>query len=292
MLARTIGDRIRSQGPETIFAGVSSILSSADLLTGNLECSLSDQGEPQPKAYTFAAPGEAARSLALAGFDLLSLANNHAMDYGPDALLETLNLLHENGIAAAGAGPDERSAHQPAILERNGLRIAFLAYVDVPVESTSGFDTRSWIAGASTPGLAWAEPVRIAYDVASARHHADLVVVLLHSGYERWEEVTQAQQDQAHAAVDAGAALVLGSHPHVLQGVENYHGGLVAYSLGNFVFDGFEFPENYSAILSVELGPEGVTSYEWIPIVIDAGLPKLANPEESETILNRVSPLP
>ena len=292
MLARTIGDRIQSQGPETVFAGVSATLSNADLLTGNLECSLSDLGEPQPKAYTFAAPEGAASSLALAGFDLLSLANNHAMDFGPDAFLKTINVLNENGIATAGAGPDERTAHQPAILERNGLRTAFLAYVDVPVESGSGFDTRSWVAGAGTPGLAWAEPARIAFDVASARQRADLVVVFLHGGYERWDEITQAQRDQAHAAIDAGAALVLGSHPHVLQPIENYHGGLIAYSLGNFAFDGFDFPENYSAILSVELGPEGFTSYEWIPVVIDSGLPRLANPEESGAILNRVVPLP
>ncbi|MGH2521996.1 MAG: CapA family protein [Anaerolineales bacterium] len=291
MLARTIGDRILAEGPAAPFAGVLPILNEADLLVANLECAISERGELQPKAYTFRAPPIAAESLALAGIDVVSLANNHALDYGFDALADTLQLLGERQIAGVGAGPNDAAAHAPVIVERNGLRVAFLAYVDVPVESRSGFDTRVWIAGPNSPGVAWAEPDRIAADVAAAKAQADVVIVLLHTGLESRTEVTAGQRTLAHAAVDAGAALVLGAHPHVLQGVESYNGGLIAYSLGNFVFDDFTFPENYSAIFTATLTPDGVAAYDWVPVVVEDGLPRLATPEEAPQILERVQPL-
>ena len=291
MLARSIGDRILAEGAGVPFAGVASVLSEADLLAANLECAISERGQPRTKAYTFRAPPLAADSLALAGVDLVSLANNHALDYGNDALADTLQLLGERQIAAVGAGANESVARAPAILERNGLRVAFLAYVDVPVEG-SGFDTRTWIALADSPGMAWAEVEDISADVAAARTLADVVIVLLHSGLEGRTEVTASQQAQARAAVDAGAALVLGAHPHVLQGTEVYHGGLIVYSLGNFIFDGFGFPENYSAIFSATLSPAGVEEYEWTPVVIENGLPRLATPTESDLVLSRVHLLP
>jgi poly-gamma-glutamate synthesis protein (capsule biosynthesis protein) len=127
--------------------------------------------------------------------------------------------------------------------------------------------------------------------VAVARAAADVVVVLLHFGLEGRTEITRAQRAQARAAVDAGAALVLGSHPHVLQGVEQYNGGLIAYSLGNFVFEGFTFPENYSAIFTATVTPEGVGEYNWIPVVVEGGLPRLAAPEEAPGVLALVRPV-
>jgi len=292
MLARAIGDRILVEGPAAPFAGVASVLDSADLLALNLECAISELGEPQPKAFTFRAPLPAADSLALVGADVVSLANNHSLDYGFDALNQTLGLLAERQIAAVGAGPNEQAAHTPVVVERNGLRVAFLAYVDVPVETRSGFDTRAWVATADSPGVAWAEVDRIAADVAAAKTQADVVIVLLHAGLESRTEPTAAQKAQARAAIDAGAALVLGAHPHVLQGVEEYNGGLIAYSLGNFVFDGFTVPEIYSAIFTATLTPDGVAAYDWVPVVIEPdGLPRLATPEEAPTILAFLQPL-
>jgi len=293
MLARTVGKQVQIQGPEVVFAGVQSILDSADVLIGNLECALTEGGETQPKSYTFAAPPETARALALAGFDVLSLANNHAMDYGSQGMFDTRDNLGQYGIASVGAGANAAVAHAPIILERNGLRLAFLAYVDVPKE-ISGFDTRTWIATASQPGIAWADPDQMKKDVVAAKQQADLVIVLLHAGNEVTSiipNISSEQRLEAHAAIDAGAALVVGSHPHVLQQIESYHGGLIAYSLGNFVFDDYRGTANDTIILRVVLTPAGVQSYDWVPVQIENGLPRIAPDWEVPNIGTMVAPM-
>jgi poly-gamma-glutamate capsule biosynthesis protein CapA/YwtB (metallophosphatase superfamily) len=288
MLARSIGDRIGSNGPDVPFRSVLDALAAADLLAGNLECVISDVGVPEPKAYVFRAPPAAAESLQLAGFDILSLANNHAMDYGADSLFDTMARLQDVGIAFVGAGSDKAAARGAVMLTRNGLTVAFLAYVDVPVEGRSGFDTRRWIAGPQAPGVAWADLEHIAEDVAAARVQADVVVVMMHFGLEGRREPTAAQRQQARTAIDAGAALVLGAHSHMLQPIEEYRGGVIAYSLGNFVFDGFSWPANYSAIFEATLTQAGVESYGWIPVVIEHGLPRMATGSEALEILSMV----
>ena len=285
MLARTIGERVVTDGPQSIFAGVQPVLGSADLLVGNLECAITDRGQPEPgKSYTFAAPPLAADSLSSAGFDVLSLANNHALDYGFEGLAETQRHLNDRGIAFVGVGENEAAAHRPLIVERNGLRLAFLAYVDVLVED-GGFDTRRWVAAADSPGMAWAHPDRIRSDAIAARAEADVVIVLLHFGYEGRTEPVASQQKAAWAAIEGGAALVLGSHPHVLQKTERYQNGLIVYSLGNFVFDSFGFPANYSAIFSATIDRDGLRDYDWFSIVVEDGLPRLATADEAPKIL-------
>ena len=293
MLARTIGQQVLSLGPQVVFAGVQPVLANADVLVGNLECALTSSDHPQPKTYTFAAPPETANALVLAGFDVLSLANNHAMDYGTAGLVDTLKNLNENGIAGVGAGMNAAEAHRPVILERNGLRLAFLAYADVPVEN-SGFDAQVWKATDTQPGIAWADPDQIKADVVAAKKEADVIIVLLHSGYEITSIIPGISEEQrlaAHAAIDAGAALVIGSHPHFLQSIERYHGGLIAYSLGNFVFDDYQGIANASIILRVVLTPAGFQSYEWIPVLIKNGLPKLTDLDNTMAIGTMVAPI-
>jgi len=293
MLGRTVGEQAQAQGSEIVFAGVQSVFDSADVLVGNLECALTSGGEQQHKTFTFAAPPEAARALALAGFDVLSLANNHAMDFGSQGLFDTFDNLGQNGIASVGAGANAAEAHAPVILERNGLRLAFLAYTDVPKEN-SGFDTHSWIATDSQPGIAWADTAQITADVSAAKAQADVVIVQLHAGHEvnaYIHPITSGQQAEAHAAIDAGAALVIGSHPHILQRLELYHGGLIAYSLGNFVFDDFLGVANDSVILRVTLTHDGLQSYDWLPVTIKNGLPGPAFPDEASAIGTMVAPM-
>lgn len=260
------------------------------MLVGNLECALTTGGDRQIKSYTFAAPPEMAQALALAGFDVLSLANNHAMDYGGSGLLDTRNALVRYGIASVGAGENVAEAHTPVILDRNGLRMAFLAYVDVPKEY-NGFDAHNWIATVSQPGVAWANREQIRTDVAAAKLQADVVVVLLHSGYEENTAVVSFQRAEAIAAIDAGAALVIGSHPHILQAIEHYHGGLIAYSLGNFVFDDSQGIFNATVIFRAVLTPEGVQNFNFIPVLIENGLPRLAADWEAPAIGTMVSPI-
>ncbi len=274
MLARGIGGLIYVNGIGAPFSGsgVQAALSSADLALGNLECALTLRGTPEPKAYTFAAPPEGAQSLAWAGFDLVTLGNNHILDYGPDGLEDTLSALDGAGVLHLGAGMDSAAAAAPLIVERNGLRIAFLAYVDVPI---GNYDYHAWEASADRPGIVWGRTGTVRAAVQSAREQADLVVVLLHFGYEGVDYASPEQEALAQTAIDAGAALVIGSHSHVLQPVVEYHGGLIAYSLGNFVFDDFEAESNRSEILRVRLGKQGVLDWQTQAVEIVNGVPEL-----------------
>jgi poly-gamma-glutamate synthesis protein (capsule biosynthesis protein) len=266
---------------------VKPVFDAADYTIGNLETALGDVGEPAAKRYPFRSPPEAAQSLALGGVDLVSLANNHAQDYGPEALLQGIDLLHEAGVATVGGGANEADAHAPHIADIGGLKVAFLGYVNVPIEAVTNFDTQSWAATADAPGLAWAEPERVRADVAAVRPAVDLVVVILHSGYEYIEEPGEDQVAVAQAAVDAGADLVVGHHAHILQGVHRYGDGVIAYGLGNFLFDIDGPPE--TAILNVWLDRDGVRQLELIPAIIqEHGQPRLAEAWEAGPILSRV----
>lgn len=287
MLARSIGSALQRDPSDSPFAAVAEELRAADVTVGNLECALGTGGMPAPKGYTFLAPPAAAASLTDAGFDVLSLANNHSLDYGVDALTQTTNLLDDVGILHPGAGIDEQTAHAPALLTVKGMWLAFLAYVDVPVERR-GFDTATWRATTQRPGLAWADLKNIAQDVSAAKAQADAVIVLLHSGYEGKSTPNEAQRTAARTAIDAGAVLVVGSHPHVLQRAERYKNGLIAYSLGNFVFDRFTGAGAQSAILTVTLTPSGVRDLQWTPVVLHAGRPQPAKGSEATAILKQV----
>ena len=288
MLARSIGERIVSEGPGVVFSEVQTILDSADILAGNIECAITDQGQPEPKSFTFAAPPAGAEALGMAGFDIAVLGNNHSFDYGQEGMAQTLQLLADQEISPLGVGIGQ-AAPGPLFLVRNGLRLAFLSYVDVPLE-LNGFDTRAWLATAAMPGIAWAEAGEIQEDVSAARQQADVVIVFMHFGYEGNEMPVRFQRDVARAAIDAGASAVIGSHPHVLQHVDIYHGALIAYSLGNFVFDDFDLPETHSAILHLVLGQGGMLSYEWFPVVIIDGLPHPAGASQSAEILRVLAP--
>jgi len=273
MLGRTIGDLILSQGPEAPFLYTSETLQLADITLGNLECPITTRGTPVEKTYAFRAPIDAGQSLAGAGFDLVNLANNHILDYGEVGLFDTLETLAESRVLFVGAGQDETEAYQPIFIEINGLKLAFLGFVDV---STQDYDYQSWEAGTQKPGVAWAYENKVRESVQAAKNEADIVIVLVHNGYEFAQRVSEAQMDTARLAIDSGASLVIGSHPHVLQRIEPYQDGLIVYSMGNFVFDNFLYPPNYSGILSVVLSSDGVESYEMIDVVIQLnGVPQI-----------------
>jgi poly-gamma-glutamate synthesis protein (capsule biosynthesis protein) len=208
------------------------------------------------------------------------------MDYGADGLLDTIAALDRAGIAHAGAGPSPEAAHAPAIVTVKGIRIAVLAYVNVPDDSVSGFVARSMAAAPGKPGVAWGTADAVRRDVQAAKQEADVVIVSMHSGYEYTAAANDIQQELAHAAIDAGAALVLGGHPHVLQGVEFYHDAPIIYSLGNFIFDLDDddrrqpgLPSVLSVIFRVTLTAKGVRAVRFLPAVID---PKDARPKPVE----------
>jgi poly-gamma-glutamate synthesis protein (capsule biosynthesis protein) len=141
--------------------------------------------------------------------------------------------------------------------------------------------------------VAWADPEQIKADVQAAKLQADVVIVFLHGGIEITDVINSISANQrleAHTAIDAGAALVIGSHPHVLQQIERYHGGLIAYSLGNFVFDLYQGIANATIILRVVLNRSGVQSYDYVPVLIDNGLPHLTTDKDVPAIGTMVAP--
>ena len=297
MLGRSIGEGILRYGPSYPFQFVDQTLREADIVFANLESPISEGGVPAEKDFVFRAPPLAAQSLAVAGIDVVSFANNHALDYGLEGFRDTMAALAARGIAYAGAGEDIAAARRPVILEVGGLRLAFLAYVNTPDDSVSGFSVAATAAAADKAGVAWARPQAVAEDVARAARQADIVVVSLHLGFEYQEAPNQLQVDLAHAAIDAGADLVLGHHPHVLQGIEEYRGGLIVYSLGNFLFD-FDaidyaqpgLPSSLSLILRVRLSREGIRGYDFLPVLVgeEDGRPRLVEGEAAGPVEDRI----
>lgn len=267
MLARDIIDLMDRHGSVHPFAAVSSLLRDADVTIANMEGTFTDRGVQGPKFYTFRTPPRHARGLAEAGIDVVALGNNHTLDFGRDGLADTLAALDAAGIKHSGAGTNEQDARSPAVVEANGLRLAFLSYNAV-LEAT--------FAGSASPGVARAQVAAVQTDVTAAGQQADLVIVSLHAGAEYTDTPTPEQRSLARAAIDAGAALVLGSHPHVLQGWERYNGGLIVYSLGNFVFDldrddlaTLGARPFQTLVLQVELDRGGVVSVTYRPVFID-----------------------
>ena len=283
MLAQSIGRRIVRKGPLAPWRRVKTYFDQADLVVANLECTISTRGTKWPKTFTFRAPLKAADSLVAAGIDVVSLANNHALDYGIPAFRDTLALLEARRIGYAGGGRDKAAAHAPLIVEQNGLRIAFLGYV-LPFSGRPAFNTRQWAAGADRPGLAIGTRDVVAREAADARQKADVVVVMVHGGIEYSRGPNRKMRNFAQAAVGAGAALVIGHHPHVLHGYRRGAGTLIAYSIGNFVFDYFTGRPNDTAIMDVTIGAGGVKSVKWIPIEIQNGFPRPATDAEAKRI--------
>ena len=287
MLDRSLGAAIARGDLEYPFSKVAEHLQAGDITVGNVESALGDTGTAERKRYPFRAPPEAAASLALAGFDIVSLANNHGMDYGEEALLQALSLLQEQGIGVIGAGKNAADAHAAEIREVDGLKLAFLAYVHVPVEALTGFDTASWTAVGDLPGIAWGDPEMITADVAAVQDEVDLTVVVLHSGFEYVAAPSEPQMAAAHAAIDAGADLVIGHHAHILQGVEFYGDGVILYGTGNFAFEIDGPPE--TAIFDVWLDGSGVRQIGITPAIIQfGGQPRLVESWEDIGILGRV----
>ena len=284
MLARALGDQIRWSNIAYPFEHVAEVLNSADFAVANLESALGDIGYPAPKAYTFQAPPDAAKSISLGGFDLVSLANNHALDYGIESLSQGIDLLAVEEVASVGAGMNEAAARAPYLVTIGGVQLAFLSYVHVPIES-SGFDTESWRAIGESPGVAWAEPEVIAADVAEIRPKADHIIVLLHSGNEGVRAPSEAQRDAAYAAIDAGATAVVSHHAHILQGIEQRGNGVIFWGLGNFAFD-FNLTLQRSAILHLSVTQQAIDSWWFTPITIQTdGQPRLAESAEATRII-------
>ncbi len=265
-----VGPAVEQYGGAYPWLFVAGTLRGADVTIGNLETSVSTRGTPAIKEFTFRGPPKAVPPMAtLAGFDVLTLANNHAVDYGRDALLDTIRTVRAAGIQSVGAGANERLARRPAIVEAGGLRIAVLGYSDV---NPDGF-----VASSSTPGTAGADTLAITADVRAARRRADVVVCFFHWGTELQPDPDSRQLVFARSCLDAGAQVVVGAHPHVLGAVTRPTARtLVAWTLGNFVFPS-SADRAKTAVLRVLLDSSGVRAYRLLPVAIDGFRPRLVS---------------
>ena len=245
------GEAIAAHGPAYPWQRIGRSLRAADVALGNLECAVSRRGSPQAKQFTFRGDPGALRAMRrVGGLDVVGLANNHAGDFGRGALLDTMRHVRRAGIVPFGAGRDAPAAVRPVVVERLGLRIAFVGFSEVlPAE---------FAAGPGRAGTSWATDHAVAAGVRAARHRADVVVATFHWGIELQTHPTERQRALARAALAAGADAVIGAHPHVLQPTERAGRRLTAYSLGNFVFSAHSPGTTATGILHLRLSARGV----------------------------------
>ena len=252
--------------PEGIdpFANIQPDLASADIAIVNLEMAITERGEPYNKEFVFRAPGSAALTLAGAGIDVVSLANNHVLDFGPVGLADTIAVLDEVDILRPGAGSNNAEAYAPRVLTlNNGIRGAFVSATAVV---PGGF-----AASADRPGVAdakWAIP-RVLAAVRAAAASNDVVVVSVHWGIERETCPSDDQRALATDLIEAGANLILGHHPHVLQPIETFDRTVIAYSLGNFVWHPRYGITGDSGVLEISFDGSYVEGYRFHPHILD-----------------------
>lgn len=231
------------------FLNVHEKLQKYDLLFGNLEGPISNKGENVGSIYSFRMNPKAAEAIKYAGFDAVSVANNHIGDWGIKALSDTLTRLKNSGIIYVGGGFNKKEAYSPKIIEIKGMKIAFLGF--------SEFGKNYLEAYEDTPGIAFAYEEEIAKNIYKARKSADIVIATFHFGTEYQKKPNDYQIKLSKIAADAGADLIIGHHPHVIQPVEKYNNSYIAYSLGNFVFDqNFSKDTMEGLLFEVEIDPK------------------------------------
>lgn len=260
---------LRPGGP---LSGMAGAFAPEDIVVVNLETAITESDGAVPKQFTFRAPPPVLGMLAADGVDVVSLANNHGMDFGLVGLQDTLEAAEAAGLPLVGAGTSATEAFAPWTATVGGHRVAVLAATQV---LDSAFES-SWTAGPSNPGLASAKQPRLLLEaVARAAAEADTVAVMLHWGVEKETCPTRAQQELARAVVEAGADIVVGGHAHRLQGAGRLGRAVVAYGLGNLVFDTPDTSEGaWSGMLRVRADGAGDLDYQWVPARLVGGLPQ------------------
>ena len=286
MLDRDVKKAGLEKGWEWLFAEAAPLLRTMDIAFCNLECPIGSKGR---FINMFQAPPEAIAGITYAGFNVVSLANNHILDYHHEGMQETMAILAENKIAGVGAGGNIEEARRPVIIEVNGITIGFIAYTEMWFVHAR--EPISWQATEEEPGVV---PARLDYvweDITALRDKVDIIVASFHWGKEYEDEPTAEQKALARTAVDAGADLVLGHHPHVLQGIEFYKQGVIAYSLGNFVFDQRLPGTQESMVLEFTLSKQGVLDLTIHPVYIQNMQPIILEGSRKAYLLNRIKGL-
>lgn len=276
------------------FHYVAEKLSAADIAIGSLDSTVSDQSDPEPcpSSMNLIGPENMALGLEYAGFDVITTATNHIKDCGElgfrcnnMALFDTLTVLRSHGIQPTGAGRDVYEARKPAIIEVKGIRFAFLGINQI--------DERVWAtpneAGTAPLSEEWIAQVKM--DIRDAKRQADVVVVLPQWGIEYAPQPEPYQRDWAREFINAGATLVVGNHPHIIQPVEEFENGAVFYALGNFVFDQKQDYRREGVVLETSFRGSQLLSWKLHPISIDyfTYQPSWVSGDYAKEILQRAS---
>jgi poly-gamma-glutamate synthesis protein (capsule biosynthesis protein) len=294
-----VGDILSTRGPASaMFGSVADTLSGADVLLGNQEGPVTDQGELQWGSGGIRGALDTMTAYSELGFSAVTLANNHIMEFGPAGLFQTIELLDAHDIRHTGAGASIDAAHQPAILDVSGTRMAMLNYSCV-------FPSSGYAADIDTPGVAtivvdtaYRTPPNVPYqpgtpaitvtipdggdthrmieDIRSAKAASNIVIAQFHWGVAFYPRCIGYMKELGRAAIDAGADIVLGHHPHILLGCELYNGKPICYSLGHFAFDPFQFEPflgqpgvHDSVIFKMEIVGDQVRAPALLPVAID-----------------------
>jgi len=218
--------------------------------------------------------------LRISGFNVFCLANNHTLDYGRDALLDTKDILEKNGFHTVGCGRNQREASRAMIIRKKGMSFAFLSYVTMPLEGI--------VYSENLPGPAQADIEEIIQEIERVRKTADFIIVSFHWGTEFSPYPSGKQREYAHRSIDSGADLVLGHHPHVIQIIEKYEGKFIIYSLGNFVFDQNRLDGRESIIFGCKFYHKKIDSTCVVPILIERCQPDFAEDDDFRQIVNKI----
>lgn len=253
----------------------------ADIFMLNNEFTFTDRGEPLPdKSYTFRSRPENVKYLFDMGADLVSLANNHSFDFGEISLLDTLDTLEQAGMPQVGAGRNLEEAEAPVFFEVDGIRIGFLSATQI--ERMKNPPTRG--ATQTEPGVfRCLDPAELYRKVEETKKLCDYLVVFIHWGTEKTDEIDWAQKEQGPGLAAAGADLVIGAHPHVLQGLDSVDGVPVVNSLGNFWFNSFTLD---TCVVKVVLDENGLKSFQFLPALQKDCRTVLTQGEEKKRVLD------
>lgn len=289
---RTVAKMQKLRGVDFPYKMAAPYLNTGDVVYGKLECPLTDRVAAPTKGLTFAAPSNTVQGLKMLGLKVVGLANNHSTNFGRAAFEDTLRVLKENNILFCGGGVDYEAAHKPAVVDAKGVRFSFLDY-----NTISG----SLDATGSEPGVAWisippwkptneAQIERMEQDIKAARQQSDFVVVSFHWSKEDVYEPSGDMKSLARRAIDAGADMVLGGHPHTVQPIEFYKGRFIAYSMGNFIFDQMQRDQTREGyFIRCTFKGDDPVSIEMVPYrIFDFAQPIVFQGNSGQPLLDRI----
>jgi poly-gamma-glutamate synthesis protein (capsule biosynthesis protein) len=272
MFDKSVAGFIKAKGEDYVFQGYEKQFKGSDIVFGNLETSLSNSGQPNPeKKFSFRSSPKLAPFMKKYNLTAVSIANNHSLDYGRAAFVDTMKILKENGISYGGGGHNKKEATDGVIIEKKNLNIGFIAF--------SGFNPDvDWYAGEKRAGIIGAYKVHeaeVLKAVSELDSKCDILVVSIHWGKEGITTVRAQESELAHKLVDAGADVIMGHHPHVVQGFELYKDKLILYSLGNFIFTtSYAEISNKTVLATGRFDRSGkLKSVEAVPGIIKSGRP-------------------